>query len=210
MFTCKTHVSQDGSNTIICVREATKKIRETVYLLNEKVHRKNGPAFVREIYDAAQDRWITRNEIWCEFGEIHHVGAPAIIFYFSNGQPKHQKWYVEGALVYEITRYETGAKRSETYHMRKSSDKEPTRTLYRPTGELFAQQWLKNGKLHRPSGFAHIQYDIYGAVECKKIFNNGVECPVVIKGTVRKIAKTELHFEDYFCDNPNNCGHKCG
>ena len=102
--------------------------------------------------------WNNRN------GQRERSGAPAVIWYYENGQKQYEYWYRDGSLHRDdgpapIGYYENGQKGYELWKRGGSPHRDdgPAQTSYYDNGQKCYEEWYREGKR-----YSAIQYPLSG------------------------------------------------
>ena len=90
------------------------------------------------------DYWLNIREIYEENGERHRADGPAFNWYYDDGRPSSQEWYIHG-----VQHREDG----------------PAEIKYYPNGMVDSEGWLSNGRYFRPDGPAKTDYYTNGSIQ---------------------------------------------
>lgn len=109
------------------------------YLVNDTIHRDEGPAYITYDYDGILSESYFNN------GKLHRDNGPAFIMY--NNTIKNGK--LSDKFVQEERWYE---------HDKLHREDGPAMTMFSNDGDILYERWCQNNKRHRIDGPAEIKY----------------------------------------------------
>ena len=71
------------------------KIESEQWYLNGKLHREDGPAYIKYLYSG--ELWIKE---WYLNDQLHRINGPAIIEYLYSGEVGYEEWHLNGEEIY--------------------------------------------------------------------------------------------------------------